>query len=367
MFSRLKTKLPFFVWLLAIAAVAGLVMLGGKGNMLPGMVERTDMVVGSTQTGILKEFQVAPGQDIHVGQVVARIDDQTLRDQQAKLALDVKMEALKVGQTFTEFAFDALTKRDEKTLELRKAQSEITAIDEQMVKLNRLISDGLLEPQATASLTSRRETLAKTIELYPAAFENLDQQIRWANDQKQRQTKAILKPGEFFEDPAVVTEADLLKRQIENCEVRSPGGGIVSIVNVPQGQYVEAGQPLFTLVLTNNNMIVAFLDQNARLQVEIDQEWLVRASNTAVDEGYYRARVESLAPDVVALETKMSMLPTKTPRGRFVRLELLEPAPFLPGQSVMLVTKKPAWHDVSKWIRERIRGGSASESIAVLP
>jgi|GEM_PF-1852323 len=367
MFSRLKTKLPFFVWLLAIAAVAALVMIGGSGGMLPGMVEKTDMVVGSTQTGILKELHVVPGQTIQAGQVVARIDDQELRDRQAKLSLDLKLEALKVGQTFTEFAFDARTKRDEKTIELRKAQSEIAAIDEQLAKLTPLVSAGLLEPQATTSLASRRETLAKTIDLYPVTFQNLDQQILWANDQKQRQTKAILSPGEFFEDLNIVTEADLLKRQIENCEVRTPSGGIVSIVNIPQGQYIQAGQPLFTMVLTNNNMLVAFLDQNSQYQPEIGQEWLVRSGNTRHDDGYYRARVASLAPDIVALEAKLSMLPTKTPRGRFIRLKLLEPAPFLPGQSVMLVTKRPPWHGVSKWLRERIQGGSASESIAVLP
>ena len=112
-------------------------------------------------------------------------------------------------------------------------------------------------------------------------------------------------------------------------KVRAPAGGVLSHVNLEKGEYLEAGDALFALVVIDEPWIEANLKEVHLTHVRVGQ-----MANVVVD-GYpdlnMPARVESISP---ATGAEFAILPPQNASGNWVkvvqrvpvRLELLEPS-----------------------------------------
>lgn len=130
----------------------------------------------------------------------------------------------------------------------------------------------------------------------------------------------------FLKAEAARDEA-LLK--LERTRVRAPVSGVVTVLNLEQGEYVEKGRALFAIVDDSRPWIEANLKETQLTHVTAGQE--VEIGIDAYPGVVWRARVSSIAPSTGA---EFSVLPAQNASGNWVKVVQRVPVKLelLPGQ-----------------------------------
>ena len=361
LWSRFKVRVPLLVWLLVIAAAVFLATLNRSGLVLAGVVEKRETPVGTTIAGKVAEVLVVPGQVVSNGQHIAQLDTTDLDTQLGAALWDRAMEVMDVDRQFTQISRDVGTRLKDRSVSLAEDQAEMTAIEQELERLAEL-DQRYIDPQVVANLKARRAALAEAVRTYPELLQHLREYRDWAEAQKATLLEAM--NPRVYNDSPMVDSVRRIELEIEKTRILSPAHGVVAGVDVSPGQWVDPGVPLLRLVQTNDLTVLAMVDEGG-LDPAVGDEFLVRVTR-ASGRQYFRARVISLAPGIDEIPQDGGLFFKNVKRGRFVRLEMLEDAPLLPGQAVAVVARKPMWDEVMDWGREqwRKRRGPETETVA---
>ena len=117
----------------------------------------------------------------------------------------------------------------------------------------------------------------------------------------------------MFVEAQAIREA--AERNFRNALVYAPTDGIVGRISLQQGEYVDAGRPLFPIVQTTNLWVEANLKETQLTHIVLGQQVTVVAD--AYPDNTWRATVRSFSPSTGA---EVAILPPQNASGNWVKV-----------------------------------------------
>jgi RND family efflux transporter MFP subunit len=273
---RKRIRTIVLIVLLASAALLA-VLTAWRLPPFAGGVERTDnayvrgltMNVAPEVSGYVVAVEVRDYEQVHAGQVLARIDDRiyTSRVAAARASLSTQLAGL------------------------ANARAQLLRARADMARVNDLVSDG------SVSIRERDQTLA--------ALRQAEAQVRQANGGQ----------GSFeAQVDAARAQLELTEIDLEHTVIIAAADGQVSEIGVRVGQYVTNGTQLMSLVPAERWVIANFKEaQTAEMVPGQHATFTVDALNGA----RFTGRVERLAP---AAGSEFAVLKPDNATGNFVKV-----------------------------------------------
>ena len=112
-----------------------------------------------------------------------------------------------------------------------------------------------------------------------------------------------------------ITERDRAALDLQRTEVLAPTSGIVSNMKLQAGEYVEAGNPVFTLIQSDPMWVEANLKETQLTHVKVGQ--IVTVEVDAYPDHKWNATVNTIAP---ATGAEFALLPPQNATGNWVKV-----------------------------------------------
>ncbi|HVY76146.1 MAG TPA: efflux RND transporter periplasmic adaptor subunit, partial [Puia sp.] len=110
-------------------------------------------------------------------------------------------------------------------------------------------------------------------------------------------------------------DVDDAKLNLSYAVITSPADGLVSKVNVQVGQFLNAGQSTFSIVLDQSLWVVANFKETQYNKIRVGQRVIVEAD--AIPGHEFEASVSSFSP---ATGARFALLPPDNASGNFVKV-----------------------------------------------
>ena len=296
--------------------------------------------------GYVKEVRVKDNQFVKKGDTLLILDDRdlALRVKQAEAALATAQSNLGAAQANTN-ASKANINTTKAGITTADAQIEAAKINvwrtqQDFDRYSNLIQDHSITQQQFEQAQAAKETAEKQLQV-------LIQQ----RNQVAQQTSAVSSQSTATSSQIGVAAAVIKQRDVDVAEAKlnlsygaviAPESGVVSKVNVQNGQFLQAGQSLFTIVLSNDIWVVGNFKETQFEKMRISQRVIIHAD--AFPGHAFEAKLSSFSPGTGSL---FSLLPPDNASGNFVKvvqrlpvkIEFLNPADSLvkklrPGMNV---------------------------------
>ena len=255
--------------------------------------------------GFIKTVAVIDNQPVHVGDLLATIDD---RDYRAELA---KAEATVDEQTATLANLDALASLQAATIEQAHAKVDSATAENQRAK-----SDA----ERSRSLVGRKVVSTQDFELIDAAATKARADVAGANaalvaierqmavieTQKQQATAGLARAK---------AGVDLARLDLADTEIRSPIEGIVGNRRARIGDYATIGVQLMSIVPSAGLYVEANFKESQIAYMREGQPVFIEAE--VLRDEKFTGKVVSLAP---ATGAKFSLLPAENATGNFTKI-----------------------------------------------
>ncbi len=118
-------------------------------------------------------------------------------------------------------------------------------------------------------------------------------------------------------------ESDAAKLNLSYTVITAPQDGLVSKVNVQPGQFVQAGQPLFSIVHSENVWVIGNFKETQLDKMREGQKVVVKVD--AYPGHKFAATLSSFSP---ATGSTFSLLPPDNATGNFVKIVQRLPVKF---------------------------------------
>jgi membrane fusion protein (multidrug efflux system) len=274
-------------------------------------------------SGFVAAVEVEDNQRVQAGQVLVRIDDRDL-----KARLDQSD-----GDLATAIAMAGA--RGETGQASAQLQAARATVDQARANARRAASD----LERYRALAERNIISRQQLDAAEAAATASQAQLEAALEQVIAASAGVR--GAVSRVVAAKAARDQAALQISYALITAPETGVVTRKSVEVGQFVQAGQPLMSVVPLHDVWVVANLKETAVRDVLSGDK--VEITVDSYPGKTYRGHVESLSP---ATGAKFSLLPPDNATGNFtkvvqripVRVQLDEPndpvRPLRPGMSV---------------------------------
>ncbi|MDC0670119.1 HlyD family secretion protein [Nannocystis radixulma] len=352
MSSYIRTRiLPWVVWAGTMAGATWLWLdVRAEGAAL-GFALGVEHEVKPPAAGRVQTIEVAPGQRVRAGQVVAVLDAGELDAERAILAAErAKLEAsLGAVRAETTMAADDKASAAEATIAesdmaVRTARSnreiraaELRAVSAQFDALAGLVKERMADRRDLDALGVKRAALRKEVEAADTLVPELVRQAAAARARRESlptdATELALRPVRA-ELAVIAGREQLLAVRREQTVLRAPADGQVAAVHVPAGAVAGPNAPVLTIVSRgpgDADEVVVCLREGQAGQVRVGEAVLLRsrgAGGPAVT-----AHVTRLGPQIGELPERCRRNPALPEWGREIAVALDEHAPLLPGQA----------------------------------
>jgi len=286
-------------------------------------VEGHIIPVLSRVAGYVAEADVEDNQAVHSGQLLVRIDERDLKARLAQTEADLASAIAMGGGRGEAGQASAQLQAARAAVEQARANARKAASD--LERYRSLAERGIISRQqldaAEAAAAASQAQLQGTLEQVLAAGAGLrGAQSRVAAAQAARDQAALM---------------------LSYARITAPEPGVVTKKSVEVGQYVQAGQPLLSVVPLHDVWVIANLKETTVRNVLPGDK--VEITVDSYPGTRYRGHVASLSP---ATGAKFSLLPPDNATGNFtkvvqripVRIALDQPndpvRPLRPGMSV---------------------------------
>ncbi len=220
-------------------------------------VSGTIVTISSKVTGKVAQLVVAEGDIIKAGQVLARIDPQDILAQKAQA--EAVLAAAKAN-------YEQLVNgnRPQEIQQARAAADQARAnLDNAAVNNERMATlyrDGAI---SAAQRDNARTSYQVTQEAYTAASQALDLAVTGTREETIRASAAQVKLAEASLAALNLTYADTT--------IVSPFDGVVALKSANTGEVVVMGQPLFSIVSTNDLWVNARIEETYIGKLKVGQ------------------------------------------------------------------------------------------------
>lgn len=270
-------------------------------------------------SGYISKVLVSDNQSVKKGDTLLILDDRDLkiRLEQAEAALEAARSGLDVARATTT-ASEANVSSSQANIATVQAQIEAAQINvwrtsQDFKRYENLIKDHSITQQQYEQALAAKQTAERQLQI-------LEEQKNAAS----RQTSAVASQSNVSSRQVSVANATIKQREadVENAKlnlsytvISAPEDGMVSKISLQPGQFINAGQSLFSIVMDKNLWVTANFKETQVGKIRPGQKVVVQAD--AFPGHDFQAKVISFAP---ATGAKFALLPPDNASGNFVKV-----------------------------------------------
>lgn len=290
----------FFFFLMGLFCVAVVIYLittpSTKDIQLTGIITGTDAIVSPLVQGRLQKLLVDEGSQVKAGQLIAEIDPTELKTVRDSATQNIHTLQARLVQANT-----TLTMNDRQTTAaLQQAEASLTAARAQLDQAKATLSlnevtykrnQGLFEGGAIAA--QDRDTAESNYLASQANVKALEDQVKAAEAQveaaRANRQQVDVQQADIAATKAQLAQAaaqrDQADTQLGYTKLVSPSDGIVSVRVARQGEVVQAGGPVVTVLDVDHLWVQADVEETYIDQIAFGQKLQVRLPSGNTIEG----------------------------------------------------------------------------------
>ena len=270
-------------------------------------------------SGYVTQIRVQDNQKVKKGDTLLVLDDREL-----KIRLDQAEAALATARDNMEAARATTSAAD---ANIATSQAGITTADAQIEAAKINVWRTSQDYDRYANLIKDHSITQQQFEQVLAAKQTAEKQLQVLVEQKNqalRQTNAVASQSHATSRQITVAGSGVKQRQVDVDDARlnlsyavitAPEDGLVSKVNVQEGQFITAGQSLFSVVLDQQIWVVANFKETQLDRMKAGQRAIIKAD--AFPGHAFEATVSSFA---AATGARFALLPPDNSSGNFVKV-----------------------------------------------
>lgn len=270
-------------------------------------------------SGYVTKVLVKDNQSVKKGDTLIVLDDREL-----KLKVDQAVAALSTAQSNLGAAQASVSTANANTSSSRTA---IGTIDAQIEAAKVNVTRATQDYNRYANLIRDHSITQQQFEQQQAAKELAEKQLQILVEQKKQaasQVNAVATQGSSVAQQVSVAGSAIKQRQVDIDEAKlalsytvitAPEDGTVSKVDIQVGQYITAGQSLFSLVLNKNVWVVANFKETQVQKMRPGQK--VTIDVDAFPGHKFNAELSSFA---AATGARFALLPPDNSSGNFIKV-----------------------------------------------
>lgn len=344
--SRLASRWPFLVWLLACGGVAALYLrfpTPDSTYVVKGMVDAEAVSVSPVETARIESVAVRPGQRVQAGDLLVTMDPSLIAHGVTADVIDMISIRTAFGDTHQDVLqavsqrLDAIAAVEVEIGQCRqdwaREEAELKALSQEQARRDALRGQGLLDELVRVELLPAIANLERAVAEYPKRMRTLERQLNDAQEYY-RNIVEWLGQGEGepvseaiqrrLKEPEIMAILDTAEQQArlhrEAYELRAPIDGVVSVVNYRPGDVVVAGVPLLRISVEHPTRIVGFLSDSQVAGLGVGDRVSVRSANRVLD-GEVAATLTDLSHEIDAtayqLDSSGRPIPLRARRAYF--------------------------------------------------
>jgi membrane fusion protein, multidrug efflux system len=321
-----KKRNPIFLIVLAILVIGGAWF--GISKYRHGLHhEETDDAQVSADiipviprvAGYVKDVRVRDNQQVKKGDTLLVLDDRdyVIRVEQATAALEIARSNLSSAKATTSAA----------KANIETSRASIGTVDAQIEAAKVNVWRTAQDYERYANLIKDHSVTQQQYEQALAAKQTAEKQLAILDEQKKQasqQTNAVAVQSNATASQINVADATIHQRQVDvdaaklnlsYTVITAQQDGLISKVNVQPGQFVQAGQPLFSVVHSNNVWVIANFKETQLNKMREGQYVIVKAD--AFPHHSFKAKLTSFSP---ATGSTFALLPPDNASGNFVKV-----------------------------------------------
>lgn len=270
-------------------------------------------------SGYVAEVRAKDNQRVHKGDTLLILDkrDLNLKVEQAEAALATAQSNLGAARSTTTAARSNIA----------TSQASIGTINAQIEAAKINVWRTSQDYERYANLIKDHSITQQQYEQALAAKQTAEQQLRILQEQKNQaasQTSAVTSQSSATGSQIGIAASIIKQRKVEVEEAKlnlsyaiitAPADGLVSKVNVQPGQFLQAGQSLFSIVLNDDLWVVANFKETQFDKMRIGQKVMVHVD--AFPDHEFEAKLASFSP---ATGARFALLPPDNASGNFVKV-----------------------------------------------
>ena len=270
-------------------------------------------------SGYVTEIKVKDNQVVHKGDTLIVLDnrDQMIKLEQAKAGLLGSESNLTVANATT-FASEAAGGTYKANVSVVQAQIEEAKVNvwranQDFARYENLIKDHSITQQEFEQAQATKQKAERGLAVLEAQKNAAERQAKAAGSQTSAtSTQKQVAGANIKSRQADIDNAELL---LSYTVITAPTDGRVSKINAQLGQYLQAGQTLFSIISASEPWVVANFKETQLTRIKVGQK--VKVHVDAYPDHVFDATVASFSP---ATGARFALLPPDNASGNFVKV-----------------------------------------------
>jgi HlyD family secretion protein len=244
-----------------------------------GIIEAVETEIRSQVQGEVKQILVREGQYIDKGDLMCLLDNEKLylRLNQARAGLEGTKLKLKLFRKGTKKELIAVAKN-----QLESAEEELELARKDQERMAMLFSEGAVSQTQKEQADLR---LKVSIDRYESAEENYRLALRGKEKEEIEMVEAEMK--------SLQAQEQLLLRQIQDSEIKSPINGYLNIKHVEVGELALPGTILFSLIDLTQTYVKTYVPEGYIGRIKIGDK--VEVFSDSLPEKVFRGKVNYIS------------------------------------------------------------------------
>ena len=270
-------------------------------------------------SGYVLKVNAEDNQKVHKGDTLLVIDDRDLKlkVQQAEAALTTAQSNLASAKATTSAANSniATSKAAVSTAnsQIEAARVNVWRATQDFNRYANLIKDHSITQQQYEQAIAAKQLAEKQVQILIDQRNQVSAQTNVVSSQTNATSQQIGVAASIIKQRQVDVED--AKLNLSYAVITAPTDGLVSKVNVQPGQFLQAGQALFSIVLNNDVWVVANFKETQFNKMKIGQKVTVHAD--AFPGHDFEATLTSFSP---ATGARFALLPPDNSSGNYVKV-----------------------------------------------
>lgn len=270
-------------------------------------------------SGYIAEVRVRDNQRVKKGDTLIVLDNRDLKIKldQAEAALQTAQSNLNVAKASTSAA----------SANIATSRASVSTIDAQIETARVNVWRATQDYDRYANLIKDHSVTQQQYEQALAAKQTAERQLQVLQEQKAQaaqQTQAVASQSNATSSQIGVAGSIIKQRQVDvedaklnlsYAVITAPSDGLVSKINIQPGQFVQAGQSLFSIVLNDDIWVVGNFKETQFDKMRVGQKVIVQID--AFPGHDFEAKLTSFSP---ATGSSFALLPPDNASGNFVKV-----------------------------------------------
>lgn len=262
-------------WLLLLFLAAVLLLPGCNGREAQlsanGTIEATQVRVVAEVSGQLKELAVTEGDRVKAGQILARLDASTYQTQmeQAQAAVDSAGAGLAEARSGsrTQDIEAAQHEAERLAAQAAAAQEQVSQLEDSLARTEALYEQGAAAEKDLTSLESQLKVARYQWQGAQAALEAARSRLALLEAGNRPETIQRQEAGVRQSQAGL----DMARLNLKKTELTAPVSAVVARLNFSQGEFVNPGAEIVTLLDDTDLWLNVYVPENKLGQVKVGQ------------------------------------------------------------------------------------------------